>query len=467
MTPPRRVTFRTESDALGKVQVASDKYWGAQTQRSLQNFAIGNDLFPTTVIAALGMVKKAAAHANHTLGVLPADKFALIDKACDEVISGKFDAHFPLSIWQTGSGTQTNMNANEVIANRAIEIANGQLGSKDPIHPNDDVNMSQSSNDSFPTVMHLAISIDWQKKLMPALVKLQDCFANKAESFTDVVKIGRTHLMDATPLTLGQEFSAFSAQLNDARQALEQAVLNLRKIPLGGTAVGTGINSPHGFDQTVAIELKRITGIEFSPADNKFSQIAAHDLLVQVSGALKMLAVATLKIANDIRLLASGPRCGLGELQLPTNEPGSSIMPGKVNPTQCEALAMACAQVIGNDAAVTIAGSHGHLQLNTFKPMMLHNILGAMLLLSDSFNSFEKRCLRELEPRHANINAHLNNSLMLITALNPIIGYDKSAQIAKHAHSHNVTLRTAATQLGILSAEDFDAYVQPKNMTSP
>ena len=315
--------------------------------------------------------------------------------------------------------------------------------------------------------MHLAIINDWDKKLKPALTSLQDCFADKAKEFTAVVKIGRTHLMDATPLTLGQEFSAFSTQLGDARQALKQAVINLRHIPLGGTAVGTGINSPRGFDQTVATKLKHITGIAFTPADNKFSQIAAHDLLVQVSGTLKMLAVATLKIANDIRLLASGPRCGLGELQLPANEPGSSIMPGKVNPTQCEALAMVCAQVIGNDAAVTVAGSHGHLQLNTFKPVILHNILSAMLLLADSFASFERHCLRGLEPRHASITAHLNNSLMLITALNPIIGYDKAAQIAKHAHSHNITLRTAATQLGILSAEEFDAHVQPKNMISP
>lgn len=467
MKSQEKPAFRTETDALGKVQVASDKYWGAQTQRSLQNFAIGKDIFSSTVIAALGTVKKAAAHANHQLGVLPADKFALIDKACDEVISGKLDTHFPLSVWQTGSGTQTNMNANEVIANRAIELADGQLGSKSPIHPNDDVNKSQSSNDSFPTVMHLAVIADWDKKLKPALTELNKCFDDKAKEFAEIVKIGRTHLMDATPLTLGQEFSAFSTQLTDAKQALEQAVSNLRHIPLGGTAVGTGINSPRGFDQAVATELKRITGIAFTPSNNKFSQIAAHDLFVQVSGTLKMLAIATLKIANDIRLLASGPRCGLGELQLPANEPGSSIMPGKVNPTQCEALAMVCTQVIGNDAAVTVAGSHGHLQLNTFKPVILHNILTSMQLLSDAFNSFEKHCLRGLEPRLTNIEAHLTNSLMLVTALNPIIGYDKAAKIAKHAHQHNMTLRSAATQLGILSAEEFDTHVQPKNMIAP
>ncbi|MDE3269572.1 MAG: class II fumarate hydratase [Pseudomonadota bacterium] len=464
MTQPH---FRTEFDSLGAIQVAHDKYWGAQTQRSLQNFAIGKDTFAATVIRALGIVKQAAARANHALGVLPADKLALIDQACEEVSSGKLNAHFPLSVWQTGSGTQTNMNANEVIANRAIELAHGTLGSKTPIHPNDDVNKSQSSNDSFPTVMHLAIISDWQTQLEPALKTMQHCFAAQAKEFATVVKIGRTHLMDATPITLGQEFSAFHAQLNAAHRTITQAMTNLHQIPLGGTAVGTGINSPPGFDQSVAAELKRITGIAFTPATNKFSQIAAHDLIVQVSGALKMLAVATLKIANDIRLLASGPRCGLGELQLPANEPGSSIMPGKVNPTQCEALAMICAQVIGNDAAVSIAGSHGHLQLNTFKPVMLHNVLGAMQLLTDAFNSFERHCLRGLSPNHTAITAHLNNSLMLITALNPIIGYDKAAQIAKHAHDHNLTLRTAATKLGILSAEDFDTHVQPQNMTSP
>ena len=459
--------MRSEKDALGEVKVAQDKYWGAQTQRALRNFAIGKETFSPTVIKVLGIVKKAAARANCQLGVLPAEKLTLLEKACDEVIAGKLNAHFPLVVWQTGSGTQTNMNANEVIANRAIELAGGTLGSKTPIHPNDDVNKSQSSNDSFPTVMHVATVLDIQEKLLPTLSELQKIFAQKSHDFRAVVKIGRTHLMDATPLTLGQELSAFSTQLEQCQQFIHSAMTQLLAIPLGGTAVGTGLNSPRGFAIAAATHIANLTSLPFRSAANKFSLIAAHDLFVNVSSTLKTTAVACMKIANDIRLLGSGPRCGLAELLLPANEPGSSIMPGKVNPTQCEALTMVCAQVIGNDTCVAVAGSHGHLQLNVFKPVILHNVLTSIQLLSDAFRSFNHHCIAGIEANHRNIEQHLHSSLMLVTALNPVIGYDKAAEVAKYAYKHEITLRAAAIKLGYLTSEQFDQHVQPQQMLEP
>ncbi len=460
-------SFRLEQDAMGSVGVPRDRYWGAQTQRSLRNFRIGSQKFTPAVIRAFALVKKAAALANCELGVLPHRKRDLIVKACDEIMAGELHEHFPLVVWQTGSGTQTNMNVNEVIANRAIEISGGVLGSKNPIHPNDDVNKSQSSNDSFPTVMHVATVHDLQEKLLPSLRRLRATLAQKSAAYEDIVKLGRTHGMDATPLTLGQEFGAWQAQLDEAVQVVEYAGGRLYAIPLGGTAVGTGLNAPRGYDVKVAAHIARLSKYPFVSAADKFHLLAAHDALVNVSAALKLVAVACMKLASDIRLLGSGPRGGIGELRLPANEPGSSIMPGKVNPTQCEALTMVCAQVMGNDTAVAIAGSQGQLQLNVFKPVILHNVLESIQLLTDSMDSFNSNCLAGIEPDRATLRHHLHNSLMLVTALNPHIGYDKAALVAKTAYEQGLTLKQAAQQLGYATAAQFDAWVQPEQMLAP
>ena len=459
--------FRREQDSMGTVEVARTRYWGAQTQRSLQNFRIGTQKFTPTVMRAFAIVKKAAAIANCELGVLPAAKRDLIVKACDEIIAGKLHEHFPLVVWQTGSGTQTNMNVNEVIANRAIEISGGKLGSKDPIHPNDDVNKSQSSNDSFPTVMHVATVFDIDEKLLPSLHTLRKTLQQKSRAYQDIVKIGRTHCMDATPLTLGQEFGAWQVQLDEAAQVVEQACARLYAIPLGGTAVGTGLNSPCGYDAKVAEHIARLSEQPFVSAEDKFHLLAAHDALVNVSSTLKLVAVACMKLASDLRLLGSGPRCGIGELHLPANEPGSSIMPGKVNPTQCEALTMVCAQVMGNDTTVAIAGSLGQFQLNVFKPVILHNVLESIQLLADGMRSFNDNCLAGIEPNHTALQHHLHNSLMLVTALNPHIGYDKAAQVAKTAYEQGSTLKQAAVQLGYATPEQFEQWVQPEQMLAP
>lgn len=455
---------RTEHDSLGAVQVPADKYWGAQTQRSLQNFKIGGHQFSPAVIRAFGVVKKAAAEVNRELGKLDDAKCEWIVRAADEVIAGKLDAHFPLVVWQTGSGTQSNMNANEVIANRAIELAGGELGSKQPVHPNDHINMSQSSNDTFPSVMHVAAAGEINAMLLPAVAALRETFAAHAEAFADVVKIGRTHLMDATPLTLGMELSAFAAQLDFAEKAIRAALDGLYELAQGGTAVGSGLNAPAGFAEAVAKRIAALTGLPFCSAPNKFMALAGHDAVVAASGALRQLATVLMKVGNDVRLLASGPRCGLGELQIPANEPGSSIMPGKVNPTQCEALTMVAAQVMGNDVAVGIGGASGHLQLNVFKPMMLHNLLESTRLLADACNSFNDNCARGLRPNREVIAAHLQNSLMLVTALNPVIGYDNAAKIAKTAWQDGGTLREAAVKLGLLSGEEFDRHVKAEEM---
>ena len=455
---------RLEQDSLGVIEVGSSKYWGAQTQRSLENFAIGNQRFSRTVIKVLGIVKKAAACANYELKKLGEEKKRLISNACDEVIEGKLDEHFPLVVWQTGSGTQTNMNANEVIANRANEMCGEKLGGKTPIHPNDDVNCSQSSNDLFPTVMHIATLLDIKEKLLPALESLIATFQSKSRDFQDIVKIGRTHMMDATPLTLGQEIGAYAAQLIQAKEACMTASASLLPLPIGGTAVGTGLNSPPNYDQRAVAHIAELTSLPFGVCENKFSLIAAHDTHVYVSGALKMLAVACMKIANDVRMLASGPRCGIGELILPTNEPGSSIMPGKVNPTQCEALTMICAQVMGNDAAISVAASQGHFQLNVFKPMILHNTIETIDLLSGAISSFHKNCAKGIEANRKVISKNLENSLMLITALNPVIGYDRAAKIAKTAYQEDLTLLEATLKLGYLSEEEFSKYVNPSKM---
>ena len=461
------MAMRQESDSIGTIDVESDKYWGAQTQRSLENFKIGHDRFPATMIKAFGLVKKAAALTNHDLGKLDADKSQWISKACDEVIAGKWDEQFPLVVWQTGSGTQSNMNANEVIANRAIELAGGKIGSKKPVHPNDDVNMSQSSNDSFPTYMHVAAVLDMEDKLFPALKKLHDTLADKAQQFAQVVKIGRTHLMDATPLTLGQEISGWMAQLQLAEKRLREALDGLYDLAMGGTAVGTGLNSHPEWAEKVARHIAKLTGQPFRTAANKFAALAAHDACVSVSGALKHLACALMKIANDTRMLASGPRCGFGEVKIPANEPGSSIMPGKVNPTQCEALTMVAAQIIGNDTAVAVAGASGHFELNVFKPVIIHNVLGSIQLLADGMRSFNDRCAVGLEPDLEMIGKHLHNSLMLVTALNPVIGYDNAAKVAKKAYAEGSTLKEAAVALEFLTAEEFEQHVQPEKMIKP
>ncbi len=458
---------RAERDTLGTVDVPADRYYGAQTARSLIHFAIGEDRMPVAVIRALGILKRAAALANRELGVLPADKADLIVRAADEVINGQLDDHFPLRVWQTGSGTQTNMNANEVIANRAIELAGGVLGSKQPIHPNDDVNRSQSSNDTFPTAMHIAAAEELVNRLIPAVTGLRAALAEKAEQYRDIVKIGRTHLMDAVPLTLGQEFSGYVAQLDFALGQVRAALPGLYELALGGTAVGTGLNAPPGFAEKAAKHIAEYTGLPFVPAPNFFAALAAHDALVAASGALRVLACALMKIANDIRWMGSGPRSGLGELRLPENEPGSSIMPGKVNPTQSEAMTMVCCQVIGNDAAVGVAGSQGNFELNVFKPVMIFNVLHSARLLTDACRSFTEHCVAGLEPDRARIAEHVSRSLMLVTALNPHIGYDNAAKVARKAHLEGKSLREACLELGLLSGEDFDRLVRPEAMVGP
>lgn len=459
--------MRSESDSLGKIDVPADKYWGAQTQRSLQNFKIGGHRFSRGMIKAMGLVKKAAALTNLDLGKLPKDKADLIVKAADEVILGKLDEHFPLVVWQTGSGTQTNMNANEVIAGRANEMATGEITGKGGIHPNDHVNMSQSSNDAFPTYMHVAAVYDFKEKLLPELVDLRKAFEAKAASFKDIVKIGRTHLMDATPLTLGQEFSGYAAQLGFAEKRIVEALDGLYELALGGSAVGTGLNTHPQYAVKVAAKIAELTSYPFRTAPNKFAALAAHDAIVSASGALKVLAVACMKIANDVRLLGSGPRSGIGELVLPANEPGSSIMPGKVNPTQCEALTMVAAQVMGNDVAISVAGSNGHFELNVFKPVMIHNLLESVRLLSDAMNSFNHNCVVGIEANRDVIKRHVDNSLMLVTALNQVIGYDNAAKVAKTAYAENLSLKEAALKLGLISAADFDKHVRPKDMVHP
>jgi fumarate hydratase class II len=458
---------RVETDSFGPIEVPSEKYWGAQTQRSLQNFKIGGQRFSPAVFRAFGIVKKAAALTNLELGKLDSAKCELIVKACDEVIEGKLDSHFPLVVWQTGSGTQTNMNANEVISNRAIEMAGGEMGSKKPIHPNDDVNKSQSSNDSFPTVMHVAAAEAIHSTLIPAVKVLLTTFEAKAKAFDDVVKIGRTHLMDATPLTLGQEISGYAAQLEFSERRLQEALDGLMDLALGGSAVGTGLNTHPEYARKVAAQIAKLTGLPFRTAPNKFMALAAHDAVVAASGATRVLATACMKIANDIRLLASGPRCGIGEITIPENEPGSSIMPGKVNPTQSEALTMVAAQVMGNDVAVGIAGSNGHFELNVFKPVMIHNLLESCKLLADALHSFNDNCAVGIEPNRKVIVNHLNNSLMLVTALNQVIGYDNAAKVAKKAHHDGTTLREAAITLGVISGDEFDRHVRPEKMVRP
>jgi fumarate hydratase class II len=457
---------RIESDSMGEIEVPADKYWGAQTQRSLLHFNIGNDVMPREMIRALGVLKKAAAIVNHDLGKLSSDKLKLIEQACDEVIEGKLDEHFPLRVWQTGSGTQTNMNANEVISNRAIELAGGVMGSKQPIHPNDDVNMSQSSNDTFPTAMYIA-GAEHLHQLIPAMQNINDAISAKAEEFKDVVKIGRTHLQDATPLTVGQEMSGWASLMQRSIERLQLAQPGLFELAIGGTAVGTGLNSHPEFGERAAKKIAELTKLPFKSHPNKFAALSAHDELVFASGALKTLAVSLMKIANDIRWLASGPRCGLGELVLPENEPGSSIMPGKVNPTQSEAMTMVCVQVFANDAAVTFGGSQGNFELNVYKPVMIHNFLHSVRLLHDAAHGFVDYCIAGIELNREQIDEHLKHSLMLVTALNPHIGYDKAAQVAKNAHKKGISLRESAVALGYLTGEDFDKFVKPEEMTHP
>jgi fumarate hydratase class II len=457
---------RIESDSMGEIEVPADKYWGAQTQRSLLHFNIGDDKMPREMIRALGILKKAAALVNAELGKLSVDKLKLIEQACDEVIEGKLDEHFPLRVWQTGSGTQTNMNANEVISNRAIELAGGVLGSKQPIHPNDDVNMSQSSNDTFPTAMYIA-GAEQLHKLIPAIQKVHDAIDAKAEEFKDVVKIGRTHLQDATPLTVGQEMSGWASLIERDIERLELAKPGLLDLAIGGTAVGTGLNSHPEFGERAATKIGELTGLPFKSHPNKFAALSAHDEMVFASGAVKTLASSLMKIANDIRWLASGPRCGLGELILPENEPGSSIMPGKVNPTQSEAMTMVCVQVFGNDLSTSFAGSQGNFELNVYKPVMIHNFLHSVRLLHDASHGFVEYCIAGIELNREQIDEYLKDSLMLVTALNPHIGYDKAAQVAKNAHKKGISLRESAIALGFLSGEDFDKYVKPEEMTHP
>lgn len=459
--------FRKETDSMGEIQVPTDKYYGAQTARSLMNFKIGGERFPRELIKALGILKKAAAMTNKELGLLPADKSDLIIKAADEVIEGKLDDHFPLVVWQTGSGTQTNMNANEVISNRAIEMTDGVMGSKKPIHPNDDVNKAQSSNDTFPTAMHIAAVEEIHRRLIPMVTKLRDALAKKSEEFKDIIKIGRTHLMDATPLTLGQEFSGYTQQLTNGLERINSCMPRMYELALGGTAVGTGLNTHPEFAVKSASAIAKLTGLPFITARNKFEALATHDALVELSGVLKTLAASLMKIANDIRWLGSGPRSGIGELSLPENEPGSSIMPGKVNPTQSEAMTMVCAQVFGNDVTVNFGGAMGNFELNVFKPVIIFNVLQSIRLIADACESFTDHCVVGIEANKLNIKKHLENSLMLVTALNPIIGYDNAAKVAKKAHKENKTLKEAAIELGLLTAENFDEVVRPEKMIGP
>ena len=459
--------YRIEKDSLGEVQVPANQYWAAQTQRSLQNFKIGGtaDKMPLEIIRAFAILKKAAAYTNQDLGVLAADKAALIAEVCDEIIAGKLDEEFPLVIWQTGSGTQSNMNVNEVVANRGHVIKGGKLNDEHKIlHPNDDVNKSQSSNDTYPTAMHIAAYKQIAEITLPGLTLLRDTLAAKSIAFKDIVKIGRTHFMDATPLTLGQEFSGYTQQLTNSMRAINNALTMISELALGGTAVGTGLNAPKGYAELVAKKIAEISGLPFITAPNKFEALAAHDAMVELSGALKRAAVALMKIGNDVRMLSSGPRCGIGEIIIPDNEPGSSIMPGKVNPTQPEALTMVCAQVIGNDVAVTIGGATGHFELNVFKPLIAANVLHSARLIGDACVSFNDNCAKGIEPNYADIKKNLDNSLMLVTALNTHIGYDNAAKIAKKAHKENLTLKAAAIALGLLTDAQFDEWVKPESM---
>ena len=459
--------FREESDTMGTLQVPADRYFGCQTARSLLNFDIGEDKMPRPLIRAFGILKQAAAEVNADIGGMDKKVSELIQEASQEVIDGVLDEHFPLRVWQTGSGTQTNMNSNEVIANRAIEIAGGVLGSKSPVHPNDHVNMAQSSNDTFPTAMHISAAEEVYHRLLPSLKKLNDELAKKSDDWNHIVKIGRTHLMDAVPLTLGQEVSGWVAQLDKCITRCENAWEELLELALGGTAVGTGLNTHPDFADRVALVIAEKTGIPFTSADNKFSQLAAHDAVVSMSGALNSLAASLMKIANDIRWLGGGPRCGHGELSLPANEPGSSIMPGKVNPTQPEAMTMVCCQVMGNHVAITIGGSQGNFELNVYKPMMIHNLLHSIRLLTDSCRTFRTRCVEGLMANEENIASHLENSLMLVTALNPHIGYDNAAKIAKNAHENGLTLRQSAIELELVTEEQFEEWIRPENMVGP
>ncbi|GAB4124515.1 MAG: class II fumarate hydratase [Rhodothalassiaceae bacterium] len=465
MTTDRAV--RIERDSFGELEVAADRYWGAQTQRSLGNFPIGGERMPLPLVRALGIVKQAAAAVNRSFGDLDPKLADAIIRAASEVAAGKFDDHFPLVVWQTGSGTQSNMNANEVISNRAIELLGGVMGSKTPVHPNDHVNMSQSSNDTFPTAMHIAAAEEIHNRLLPALRHLHEALDEKAKAFADIVKIGRTHLQDATPLTLGQEFSGYAHQLSQSIRRAESVLPALHQLAQGGTAVGTGINSRAGFATAFADEVARLTGLPFVTAPNKFEALATHDAMVEASGAMNAIAVSLMKVANDIRLLGSGPRCGLGELRLPENEPGSSIMPGKVNPTQSEALTMVAAHVMGNHVAITIGGSHGHMELNVFKPVIAYNLLQSIRLLADASRSFADRCVIGIEADRERIGKLLNQSLMLVTALAPKIGYDKATEVAKTAHKTGSTLKEAALSLGYVTAEEFDRIVRPEKMVGP
>jgi len=457
---------RTEKDTLGEVAVPADKYWGAQTERSLENFPIGSHKMPIEVVHAFAFVKKAAAIVNNELGLLDEKTCVIICSVCDEIIEGKHDEHFPLVVWQTGSGTQTNMNVNEVISNRGIQLLGGVMGSKDPVHPNDHVNKSQSSNDTFPTAMHIAAVTMIDQVYFPKLRALRESLEEKSRAFMDIVKIGRTHLMDATPLTLGQEFSGYVSQIDHALRAVENALPHLRELALGGTAVGTGINTPPQFAEKVAAKISDLTGYPFVTAPNKFEALASHDAIVEMSGAIRQTAVSLMKIANDIRLMGSGPRCGIGELNLPANEPGSSIMPGKVNPTQCEALTMVCAQVIGNDMTIATAGMNGHFELNVFKPVMIYNLLESIRILADASLSFKERCVDGIVPNEKRIKQLLEQSLMLATALNTEIGYDQAAKIVKKAFSEDITLKESALALGLLTEETFDRIVDPSKMVN-
>ncbi|MDH3623549.1 MAG: class II fumarate hydratase [Myxococcales bacterium] len=458
---------RVETDSMGPIEVPADKYYGAQTMRSRKNFKIGQERMPIEVIHAFGILKKAAAITNLELKNLDQDICDLIVRAADEVIEGKLDDHFPLVVWQTGSGTQSNMNVNEVISNRAIELAGGEMGSKKPVHPNDHVNRSQSSNDTFPTAMHIAAVIQIEDRLLPRVRILRDTLQGKSEAFADIVKIGRTHLQDATPLTLGQEISGWVSQIDHGLSTIEATLPQLRELALGGTAVGTGLNTHPKYAKRVAAKIAELTRKKFVTAPNKFAVLAGHDAFVGTSGALKQLAVALMKIANDVRWLASGPRSGIGEIRIPENEPGSSIMPGKVNPTQCEALTMVCTQVMGNDVTIGVAGSQGNFELNVYKPVMAYNLLQSVKLLGDSAKSFNDNCAVGIEPNLETIDDKLRRSLMLVTALNPSIGYDNAAKVAKHAYKNNTTLREAAIELGLLTGEEFDEAIKPEEMVGP
>jgi fumarate hydratase class II len=460
------MTTRVETDSMGPIEVPADKYYGAQTMRSRMNFRIGTEQMPIEIIHAFGILKKAAALTNHELDNLDKDICDLIVRAADEVIEGKLDAHFPLVVWQTGSGTQSNMNVNEVISNRAIELAGGEMGSKKPVHPNDHVNRSQSSNDTFPTAMHIAAVIGVEE-MLPKVRVLRDTLDGKAKAFARIVKIGRTHLQDATPLTLGQEISGWVSQIDHALSAVEVTMPQLRELALGGTAVGTGLNTHPQYAGRVAAKIAALSGRKFVSAPNKFAALAAHDAFVGTSGGLKQLAVALMKIANDVRWLSSGPRSGIGEIRIPENEPGSSIMPGKVNPTQCEAMTMVCTQVMGNDATIGIAGSQGNFELNVYKPVMAYDLLQSIRLLGDACQSFNDNCAVGIEPNLETIDDKLHRSLMLVTALNPLIGYDNAAKVAKHAYKGNMTLREAAIELGLLTGEQFDDAINPEDMVGP